>query len=114
MLHEEGITPAVAEAYVREWALEPPDRAAKTVEWLLDPGFVGLDHGVREGRRLCGSFMDRYLDGFRRLLTEQLTCRRCSSRMPDGGGPGSGDPQSQFDARRAFAALRPHLGTRLQ
>lgn len=26
-----------------------PDRAAKTVEWLLDPGFVGRDHGVREG-----------------------------------------------------------------
>jgi len=26
-----------------------------------------------DGRRLCRSFMDRYSDGFRRLLTEQLT-----------------------------------------
>lgn len=32
MLHEEGITPAVAEAFVRESASEPPDRTAKT--WI--------------------------------------------------------------------------------
>jgi hypothetical protein len=73
MLHEEGITPAEAEAYLREWALDPPDRAAKAVGFLLDRGSWTYITAYTDGRRLCRSFMDRHPDGFRRLLTEQLT-----------------------------------------
>jgi len=79
LLHEEGITPAEAEAYLREWALDPPDRAAKAVEFLQDPGSWTYITAYTDGRRLCRSFMDRYPDGFRRLLTEQLTV---SSLLP--------------------------------
>lgn len=73
MLHEDGITPKEVESYLREWALDPPDRAAKTVSFLLDPGSWTYITAYTDGRRLCRSFMDRDPDGFRRLLTEQLT-----------------------------------------
>lgn len=73
MLHEDGITPPEAEAYLQEWALDPPDRAAKAVEFLLDPGSWAYITAYTDGRRLCRSFMDRDPDGFRSLLTEQLT-----------------------------------------
>lgn len=73
LLHEEAITPIEAEAYLQEWALDPPERAAKAVEFLLAPGSWAYITAYTDGRRLCRSFMDRYPDGFRRLLTEQLT-----------------------------------------
>jgi hypothetical protein len=73
MLHEDGITPEMAEAYLREWALDPPDRAAKAVEFLLAPGSWAYITAYTDGRRLCRSFMDRHADGFKRLLTEQRT-----------------------------------------
>jgi hypothetical protein len=73
LLHQEEMTPAEAESYVRRWALYSPERAAKTVSFLLDPGSRTYVTAYTEGRRLCRSFIDRSPDGFRRLLTEQLT-----------------------------------------
>ena len=73
MLHEDGITPKEAESYLREWGLDSAERAAKSVEFLMDPGSWTYMTAYTDGRRLCRSFMDRYPDGFRRLLTEQLT-----------------------------------------
>jgi hypothetical protein len=73
MLHQEEMTPAEAGSYVRRWALYSPERAAKTVSFLLDPGSRTYVTAYTEGRRLCRSFIDRSPDGFRRLLTEQLT-----------------------------------------
>jgi hypothetical protein len=73
MLHEVGITPQEAESYLREWGLDSPERAAKSVEFLMDPGSWAYMTAYTDGRRLCRSFMDRHPDGFRRLLTEQLT-----------------------------------------
>jgi hypothetical protein len=73
MLHEDAITPKQAESYLREWGLDSPDRAAKSVEFLMDPGSWAYITAYTDGRRLCRSFMDRHPDGFRRLLTEQLT-----------------------------------------
>jgi hypothetical protein len=73
MLHEDGMTPTEAESYLREWALYSPERAAKTVSFLTDPGLRTYVTAYTDGRRLCRSFMDRFPDGFKRLLTEQLT-----------------------------------------
>jgi hypothetical protein len=73
MLHEDGITPQEAESYLREWGLDSPERAAKSVEFLMDPGSWAYMTAYTDGRRLCRSFMDRHPDGFRTLLTEQLT-----------------------------------------
>ena len=73
MLHEDGIPPDEAESYLREWALDPPDRAAKTVSYLMDPGSWTYITAYTDGKRLCRLFMDRHPNGFRRLLTEQLT-----------------------------------------
>jgi hypothetical protein len=73
MLHEDGITRDDAESYLREWALDSPERAAKTVSFLMDPGSWTYVTAYTDGRRLCASFIDRHRDGFRRLLTEQLT-----------------------------------------
>jgi hypothetical protein len=73
MLHEDGITPNEAESYLQEWALDSPERAAKTVSFLMDPGSRTYVTAYTDGKRLCKSFMDRSRDGFKRLLTEQLT-----------------------------------------
>lgn len=71
MLHQDGITQGEAESYLQEWALYSPERAAKTVSFLMDSGTYVTAY--TDGKRLCRSFMDRSRDGFRRLLTEQLT-----------------------------------------
>jgi hypothetical protein len=73
MLHEDGITRQEAEAYLQGWALYAPERAAKTVSFLMDPGSRTYVTAYTDGKRLCRSFMDRSRDGFGRLLTEQLT-----------------------------------------
>jgi hypothetical protein len=73
MLHEDGITPKEAESYLREWGLDSPERAAKSVAFLMDQGSWAYITAYTDGRRLCRSFMDRNSDGFRKLLTEQLT-----------------------------------------
>jgi len=73
MLHEDGMTPREAETYLQEWALHSPERAAKTVSFLMDPASRTYSTAYTDGKRLCRSFMDRSPDGFRRLLTEQLT-----------------------------------------
>ncbi len=73
MLHEDGISTGDAEAYLLEWTLETPERVAKTVRFLTDPGIRTYSPAYTHGRRLCRAFIDRTPDGFRRLLTEQLT-----------------------------------------
>jgi hypothetical protein len=73
MLHEDGITRTDAESYVQEWTLESPERAAKTVSFLMDPELRTYVTAYTDGKRLCRTFIDRSPDGFRRLLTEQLT-----------------------------------------
>ena len=73
MLHEDGLSTSDAESYLREWALQSPERAAKTVSFLLDPGTRAYPTAYTDGRRVCREFMDREPGGFRRLLTEQLT-----------------------------------------
>ncbi len=73
MVHQDGMTRPEAESYLQEWELDSPERAAKTVSFITDPGLRTYVTAYTDGRRLCRSFMDRSRDGFRRLLTEQLT-----------------------------------------
>jgi hypothetical protein len=73
MLHEDGMTRRDAESYLQGWALYSPERAAKTVSFIMDPGSRTYVTAYTDGNRLCRTFMDRSSDGFRRLLTEQLT-----------------------------------------
>jgi hypothetical protein len=71
MLYEDGTTPDEVQSYVQEWTLYSPERAAKTVSYLV--GTRAYVIALTEGKRLCRAFIDRHPDGFRRLLTEQLT-----------------------------------------
>ena len=71
MLHEDGMAPHEAESYIQHWGLYSPERAAKVVAFIEHAGTYVTAY--IEGKRLCRSFMDRSRDGFKRLLTEQLT-----------------------------------------
>jgi hypothetical protein len=73
MLHEDGLSADDAVAYLREWSLDSPERAARTVAFLTDPGIRTYSPAYTFGRRLCRSFLELNPDGFRRLLTEQVT-----------------------------------------
>jgi hypothetical protein len=73
MLHEDGVSEVEAQAYLQAWTLDPPERAAKTVGFLTDPGSRTYATVYTAGRRLCRAFLEREPRGFRRLLTEQLT-----------------------------------------
>ena len=73
MLHEDGASTDDAEGYLREWALESDERAARTVAFLTDPSSRAYVSAYPDGRRLCRDFADRAPGNFTRLLTEQLT-----------------------------------------
>jgi hypothetical protein len=73
MLHEDGASTVEAEEYLREWALESIEKAARTVAFLTDPSSRAYMSAYTDGRRLCRDFADRAPGNFTRLLTEQLT-----------------------------------------
>jgi hypothetical protein len=73
MLYEDGASTDDAEGYLREWALESNERAARTVAFLTDPSSRAYVSAYPDGRRLCRAFTDRAPGNFSRLLTEQLT-----------------------------------------
>jgi hypothetical protein len=73
MLHEDSMAREDAESYMQEWALESPERARKSVNFISDPDVRTYVSAYTDGRPLCRNFIDRTPDGFRRLLTEQLT-----------------------------------------
>jgi hypothetical protein len=73
MLHQDGAAAQEAEEYVREWALESDEKAARTVAFLTDPSSRAYVSAYADGRRLCCDFAKRAPGNFSRLLTEQLT-----------------------------------------
>jgi hypothetical protein len=73
MLHEDGAATEEAEEYLREWALESNEKAARTVAFVTDPSSRAYVSAYADGRRLCRDFAERALGNFTRLLTEQLT-----------------------------------------
>lgn len=73
LLHADGAEPDEAIAYLSRWGLQSPQRAAKSVEFLLDPTWRAYMTCYVEGLPLCRSFVGGDPGRFRRLLTEQLT-----------------------------------------
>jgi hypothetical protein len=62
-----------ARAYARRWMLEPDAHVDRAVRLLLARSWAPYESCYPEGLRLVRAFVDRERDGFRRLLTEQLT-----------------------------------------
>jgi hypothetical protein len=72
MLHEDGADPDTATSYLARWGLQSTDRAAKGVEFILDPTWRAYMTCYVEGLPRCRAFVDGDPSRFRRLLTEQL------------------------------------------
>ena len=70
---ERGWTTEEAVEYCRHWALAPEDRARKSVEFATHPVWSIYTPTYAYGYGLVRAYVDRSPDGFRRLLTEQLT-----------------------------------------
>jgi hypothetical protein len=73
LLHADGADPDEAIDYMARWGLQSRERAAKGVEFLLDPTWRAYMTCYVEGLPLCRSFVRGDPARFRRLLTEQLT-----------------------------------------
>lgn len=70
-LHEDGADPDVVAAEIADLALTTPERARKTVDFLLDPTWRAYISCYVEGLPLCRSFVDGRPERFERLITEQ-------------------------------------------
>ena len=73
MLHEERVAAQEVEEYLKTWALASDEEASKLLEFISDETWRAYAPAYSEGRSLCQSFANTKPDGFRRLLTEQLT-----------------------------------------
>ncbi len=71
-LYADGADPDVVVAEVARWALLPPARAAKAVEFLLHPTWRAYISCYVEGLPLCRRFVGGDPTRFARLLSEQL------------------------------------------
>jgi hypothetical protein len=72
MLHEDGASPAEAQAYIERWAAVAPAYAAKSVEFLRDRTWRAHVIAYAAGGQLCRAYVAGDPVRFRRLLTEQV------------------------------------------
>lgn len=72
MLHEDGRRPEEVVGWAQRWLLLDPERAAKSVEFLMDPTWRAYISCYVEGLPLCRGFVAGDPARFERLLTEQL------------------------------------------
>ena len=94
-------TPDDAVAYAERWALLPPARAEKVVQFQTDPTWRAYIFCYVEGLPLCRSFIAGDPTRFERLLTEQLTPDQLdgatrSSTVPS-AAPTNRRPASRYD-----------------
>lgn len=73
LLHEDGADADAVINYVQRWAVQPRERAAKAVEFLMSPTWRAYITCYIEGLARCRQFVRGDASRFRRLLTEQLT-----------------------------------------
>jgi hypothetical protein len=73
LLHVEGGTRDEAIAYTRRWVLVDERRAARMVDFVLDPTWRAYVACYTEGERLAESYVAGDRERFRRLLVERLT-----------------------------------------
>jgi hypothetical protein len=71
-LHVDGAEPSVVVDEVARWALLPPKRAEKAIEFLVHPTWRAYISCYIEGLPLCRRFVGGDPTRFARLLTEQL------------------------------------------
>ncbi|HEX2381413.1 MAG TPA: hypothetical protein VHI95_02155 [Acidimicrobiales bacterium] len=71
-LHEDGMAPDDAVAYVERFGLLPHNRAQKAVEFQTDPTWRAYIFCYIDGLRLCRRYVDGRPDRFARLVTESL------------------------------------------
>jgi hypothetical protein len=64
---------AQARSYARRWMIESDEHVDRAVRAVRDGPWRPYESCYPEGLRLCRSYVAREPDGFRRLLTEQLT-----------------------------------------
>jgi hypothetical protein len=72
LLHERGASLDEVREYLMRWGLVSPERAAKSLEFMVDPMWRTYVACYSEGRRLARRFVGGDVERFRRLLTEQL------------------------------------------
>jgi hypothetical protein len=72
LLHDGGSSQAEAAAYITRWALQSPERAAKSVSFLTDPTWRAYAITYAEGDRLARAFVGDDPTRFDRLLKEQV------------------------------------------
>jgi hypothetical protein len=72
MIHEDGVSTAEAQAYVERWNLVPPEQAAHTVGFGIDPTWRAYAITYSAGRDLCRAYVAGDPARFRTLLTEHV------------------------------------------
>lgn len=73
LIHESGMGVDEATDYVARWALLPRARAAKRVEFLVNPTWRAYIFCYIDGLRLCRQFVMGDPNRFERLISEQMT-----------------------------------------
>lgn len=72
LLHEDGVDPEDARAYLERWALMGADLASHMIRFFAEPTSRTYVVTYPAGRELCGAFVAGDPARFRRLLTEQV------------------------------------------
>jgi hypothetical protein len=73
LLHEDGISPDEAQAYIQRWGLVSEKRATHNVSFITHPVWRSYITTYADGDRLCREWVTDDPERFKRLLTEQLT-----------------------------------------
>ena len=73
LLHEEDRSEEEVLDYICQWSLRDRDYAANLLRFISDPVWRAYPSTYTDGPRVCRAFVEASPDGFRRLLTEQLT-----------------------------------------
>ncbi|HEX4865284.1 MAG TPA: hypothetical protein VFV02_14530 [Acidimicrobiales bacterium] len=72
LIHDRGMDPDDAVAYMSRWSLLPRPRAEKAVQFLVDPTWRAYAFCYIEGLRLCRAYVSGDPARFERLVTEQI------------------------------------------
>jgi hypothetical protein len=73
LLHEDGVSPEEAKAYIQRWGLVSDKRAQQNVDFVMDPIGRSYITTYTDGYDLCRDWVGGDPARFKRLLTEQLS-----------------------------------------
>jgi hypothetical protein len=71
-IHEDGLALDEAQAYIEQWALATPKRAAHSISFITDPTWRAYIVTYTEGLRLARAWVGGDVGRFARLLTEPV------------------------------------------